>query len=43
MGNKQEELETMVQRAKHDLTAVTDTWWDGSHNCNGGPETLQQG
>ena len=27
MGNKQEELETMVQLGKYDLIAITETWW----------------
>ena len=34
MGNKQEELETMVQLGKHDLIAITETWWDESHDWN---------
>ena len=31
MGNKQEELEAIVQRAGYDLVAITETWWDHSH------------
>ena len=27
MGNKQEELETVVQLGKYDLIAITETWW----------------
>ena len=26
MGNKQEELETIVQQASYDLVAITETW-----------------
>ncbi|PKU38936.1 hypothetical protein llap_10761 [Limosa lapponica baueri] len=33
-GNKQEELELHVQLWGHDLTAVTETWWDSSHDWN---------
>uniref|UniRef100_A0A8B9ZSS9 Reverse transcriptase domain-containing protein n=1 Tax=Anas zonorhyncha TaxID=75864 RepID=A0A8B9ZSS9_9AVES len=32
MGNKQEELEAIVQRAGYDLVAITETWWDQSHD-----------
>ena len=32
MGNKQEELETVVQLGKYDLIAITETWWDESHD-----------
>ena len=34
MGNKQEELETVVQLGKYDLIAIMETWWDESHNWN---------
>ncbi|GAB0205340.1 hypothetical protein GRJ2_002999600 [Grus japonensis] len=34
MGNKQEELEVCVQSQGHDLIAVTETWWDSSHDWN---------
>ena len=34
MGNKQEELETMVQLGKYYLIAITETWWDESHDWN---------
>ena len=34
MGNKQEELETMAQQGKYDLIAITEIWWDESHNWN---------
>ena len=34
MGNKQEELEAVVQLRKYDLIAITETWWDESHDCN---------
>jgi len=27
MGNKQEELETIVQQDNYDLVAITETWW----------------
>ena len=32
MGNKQEELEAIVQQANYDLVAITEMWWDLSHN-----------
>jgi len=32
MGNKQEELEATVQQANYDLVAITETWWDCSHD-----------
>ena len=38
MGNKQEELETMVQLDKYDLVAIMETWWDESYNWNTGIE-----
>ena len=28
MGNKQEELETVVQLGKYELMAIMETWWD---------------
>ena len=34
MGNKQEELETVVQLEKYNLIAVTETRWDDSRNWN---------
>ena len=34
MGIKQEELETVVQLRKYDLIAITETWWDESHDWN---------
>ncbi|KAK4816845.1 hypothetical protein QYF61_023967 [Mycteria americana] len=32
MGNKQEELETIVHQENYDMVAITETWWDDSHN-----------
>jgi len=32
MGNKQVELEATVQQANYVLTAITETWWDCSHD-----------
>ncbi|KAJ7414931.1 hypothetical protein WISP_80608 [Willisornis vidua] len=32
MGNKQEELEAMVQHESYDVVAVTEMWWDESHD-----------
>lgn len=32
MGNKQEELDTMVQLENYDLTAIMETWRDDLHN-----------
>ncbi|GAB0206453.1 hypothetical protein GRJ2_003110900 [Grus japonensis] len=34
MGNKQEELEVCVWSQGHDLIAITETWWDRSHDWN---------
>ncbi|GAB0208309.1 hypothetical protein GRJ2_003296600 [Grus japonensis] len=31
-GNKQEELEAIVQQENYDIVAITETWWDDSHN-----------
>jgi len=31
MGNKQEELEAIIQQDGYDLVAITETWWDNSH------------
>ena len=41
MGNKQEELEAIVQQASYDLVAITETWWNHSHDWNAA--TLQEG
>ena len=32
MGNKQEELEAIIQQDDYDLVAITETWWDNSHD-----------
>ena len=32
MGNKQEELEAIVQQDSYDLVTITETWWDASHD-----------
>jgi len=32
MGNKQEELEAIVQQDSYDLVAITETWQDDSHD-----------
>ena len=32
MGNKQEELEAIVQQGKYDIIAITETWWEDTHN-----------
>ncbi|GAB0210105.1 hypothetical protein GRJ2_003476300 [Grus japonensis] len=32
LGNKQEELEAIVQQDSYDLVAITETWWDDSHD-----------
>ncbi|KAM9591497.1 uncharacterized protein ACIBXB_006298 [Morphnus guianensis] len=31
MVNKQQELEAIVQQDRYDLVAITETWWDDSH------------
>jgi len=35
MDNKQEELEAAVLLESCDLTAITETWWDKSHDWSG--------
>ena len=40
MGNKQEELEVTVQQANYDLVAITETWWDNSHDWSAVTECL---
>ena len=32
MGNKQEELEAIVQQDSYDLVAIMETWWDDSRD-----------
>jgi len=32
MGNKQEEMETIVQQDSYNLVAVTEMWWDNLHD-----------
>ena len=34
MGNKQEELETMMCLENYKLVAITEIWWGDSHNWN---------
>ncbi|PKU37652.1 rna-directed dna polymerase from mobile element jockey-like [Limosa lapponica baueri] len=34
MGNKQDELEAIVQKDTYDVVAITETWWDDGHNWN---------
>uniref|UniRef100_A0A670J9Y2 Reverse transcriptase domain-containing protein n=1 Tax=Podarcis muralis TaxID=64176 RepID=A0A670J9Y2_PODMU len=34
MGNKQDELELLVQQTKYDIIGITETWWDKSHDWN---------
>jgi len=36
MGNKQEELEAIVQQDSYDLVAITEVWWDDSHDWSAG-------
>jgi len=31
-GNKQEEMGAIVQQENYDIVAITETWWDDSHN-----------
>lgn len=38
MGNKQDQLEAMVQLENCDLTAITEMWWNESHVWNIGIE-----
>ncbi|GAB0208330.1 mitochondrial enolase superfamily member 1 [Grus japonensis] len=32
LGNKQEELEAIVRQGSYGLVAITETWWDDSHD-----------
>jgi len=32
IGNKQGEMETMMSLENYDLVAITETWWDESHD-----------
>ncbi|KAJ7423110.1 hypothetical protein BTVI_11074 [Pitangus sulphuratus] len=32
VGNKQEELEAIVQQESCDVVTITETWWDDSHD-----------
>lgn len=32
MGKKQEDLEAIVRQANYDLVAMTEMWWDHSHD-----------
>jgi len=32
MGNKQEELEDIVQQDSYDLVVIIEMWWDDSHD-----------
>ncbi|PKU38005.1 rna-directed dna polymerase from mobile element jockey-like [Limosa lapponica baueri] len=32
MGNKQEELEATIEQENYDTVAITETWWEDSHN-----------
>ncbi|PKU48359.1 rna-directed dna polymerase from mobile element jockey-like [Limosa lapponica baueri] len=34
MGNKQDELEAMVQQDSYGIVAFTETWWDYGHSWN---------
>ena len=34
MSNNQGELEAMMQHENYDISAITDTWWDASHDCS---------
>jgi len=32
MGNKQEELEAIILQDSYDMVAITEMWWDNSHD-----------
>ncbi|PKU29350.1 mitochondrial fission process protein 1 [Limosa lapponica baueri] len=34
MGNKQDELEAIVQQDSYNVVAITETWWDDGHDWN---------
>jgi len=38
MGNKQEELEAIVQQDSLDFAAITEKWWDDSHDLSAAME-----
>jgi len=41
MGNKQEELEAIVQQDSYDLVATTEAWWDNSHDWSAGMDSYK--
>ncbi|PKU36248.1 mitochondrial fission process protein 1 [Limosa lapponica baueri] len=41
MGNKQEELEAIVQQENYDIVAITETWWEDSHNWSAAIDAYQ--
>ncbi|PKU33632.1 rna-directed dna polymerase from mobile element jockey-like [Limosa lapponica baueri] len=49
MGNKQEELEATVHQENYDVVAITERWWDDSHDwsaalaANSSEETGKEG
>ena len=34
IGNKQDELELLIQQNKYDIIGITETWWDETHDWN---------
>ena len=34
MGNKQDELELLIQQNKYDIIGITETWWEETHDWN---------
>ncbi|XP_050797305.1 uncharacterized protein LOC127045326 [Gopherus flavomarginatus] len=36
MGNKQEELEVLINKYNYDIVGITETWWDNTHDWNVG-------
>ena len=43
MGNKQEELEVIVQLENYDIAAIRETWWDDSFNRSAAMDGFRRG
>jgi len=43
MGNKQEELEAIMQQENYDIVAIMETWWVNSHNWSAARKKRQSG
>lgn len=41
MRNEQDQLEAPVLSQSHDITGISETWWDKSHDCSVGMEAYR--